>query len=215
MYPLLALTIENSSIFFFLGAIALIVVIVTGITTWVGKAIAVGAVVCLGAAFLMKGGLPAPNPVPPYNPYPNPPAPIPNPQPTPNPYNPYPNPTPSPTNFGAGVIDAFKADNGSVDDAIVLSAMFDQLATSLEWDGIQQSPRIVTANDLGISFGRLQQYRFAQNPTPIAQKFPRFETFVAAEMARTGLNAGPLDSSKRNNAVIMFRTVASSLRTIQ
>lgn len=161
----------------------------------------------VGIVMLVGGFLMRPNQVLPPSPYPNPyPAPYPNPQP--NPYN----PTPQPPPFAAGVIEAFKSDGGTPDDAIVLASAFDQFASTLEYDGLQQAPRIGNGNDLGNTFARLQQYRFLQSSTSIGQKFPRLETFIATEMGRIGLKEGPLDSSKRSNAVLMFRTVANSLK---
>lgn len=204
MYPLLAVTIENSSILFCGGAIALLIgLFLPGEKG--GKIIAGVGVLMLVGGFLMKpsNAVPAPQPLP--YPAPYPPSPYPNP-------NPIPGPQPLP--FSQGVLDAFKGDGGTKDDAIVLSSAFDQFGSSLEYDGLQQPPRIASTTDLGSSFARLQQYRFLSQQTTLGQRFPRFEAYIAAEMARTGLNAGPLDAVKRSNAVLMFRTIATSLKGV-
>ncbi len=204
MFQLFALTIDNSTLVFTFGAFVLIVAFF--LDGSVGKWIAIAGIGLLVFGFVLKA--PSAAPVNPYPPYPTP-TPGPGPAPTPTPYPP---PAPAPTSFATGVWDAFKSDGGNPDDAIILSAMFDQYAMTLEYDSTQQPPRIATANDLGNSFRRLQQYRFGQPVTPFGQKYPRFESYIAAEMTRTGLDNGPLDPVKRNNAVLMFRTVASALR---
>ena len=91
MYPLLALTIDNSTLLFVAGAASLIVAMFVPAEKG-GKIIMVVGIVMLVGGFLMR-----PNQVLPPSPYPNPyPAPYPNPQP--NPYN----PTPQPPPFAAG-----------------------------------------------------------------------------------------------------------------
>jgi hypothetical protein len=215
VYPLLALTIDNSTLFIVAGTAAIIVTVFMGITTQLGKWIAVGGAVLLCIGFLAKnpGGTPVPpSPPAPYPPTPYPPNPTPNPTPDPNP-QPYPPPTPpTPPTFAEGVVLAFKADNGTADDAVILSAMFGQFSATLEYDGRQSQPRIVTSNDLGNGFARMQQYRFLSPTTIIRQKFPNLQAYVVAEMKRIGLTDGVLDQTKRSNGVLMYQAVSNALK---
>lgn len=198
-----AITIEVGidSLVFVAGACLLAVSLF--VSSGVGRYMAIGGVALMALAFVSVNT--------PYNPSPNPtPGPSPTPGPTPSPT---PSPTPTPTQFEADIKQAFRDDGGTPDDAAILSAMFSQFSDSLLYDGSQQPPRISTANDLGRSFARLQQYRFGSPVTPMGTKFGRVERRASSEMESRGIKApGTFDQRRRSDAAQLFREVSIGLQ---
>jgi hypothetical protein len=198
------------------GVIFLALAILVGFSSVFGKVAALTGLLLLVGGYYASPAIPdiptptpVPVPTPIPTPVPTPPQPFPTPTPTPSPVPPQPVP------FVTGIQQSFQLDNGTKEEAALLSALFSQMALSLQWDGQQQQPRITGGNDLGESFARIQRYRLLQQQSPVQQRFPNFEKYVAGEIARVSLTGSWDDPMrKRADAVLLYQAVGDALRTL-
>jgi len=120
-----------------------------------------------------------------------------------------PPPAPSPSSFQEQV--AAEYANMGADEACLLQTLFDQFATSLQYDGQRTDPRVRTSLDMGQRIEALMQYRLGAD-SPFGDKYQSLETLVARELQeRLALTrtAQPLTPQKRAAAVALFREMSA------
>jgi hypothetical protein len=138
-----------------------------------------------------------------------------------NPDVPKPTPLPLPTvtPFGENVGQTFVREGGSPNDAIVLSALFEQMSKILIYDGQRPNPpgpQITTGEILGSIYREMQRYQ-ASSESPWGTRYAGMQQLVTSELATRvqALSASVvIDANKRIAAAAVFQEASDGLKKV-
>lgn len=119
---------------------------------------------------------------------------------------PSPTPAPGPAPGGLNLRGTFVGPDAS-DDAATVSALMDELAAEIEWDGMQPEPIIRT----GVSVDELRQRarELRCRGVSLGEKHPRAREAIKAYLDSTaGTSGGPLTAAQRAAWVAAYRDIA-------
>ena len=121
---------------------------------------------------------------------------------------PAPQPRPEP-----GAIDLVGQFQGAeaAEDAAILAAMADEIASVIEWDGEQESPMLTTGRQLDELRSRTRE--FVCRGESFGERQPRVRAIVGAYLEeQLGVSGGGVDPKQRAKWVAAYRTIARSAR---
>jgi hypothetical protein len=118
-----------------------------------------------------------------------------------------PTPAPTPAPDAAIVLRGAFVGPEAATDAAIVSAMFDELASEVEWDAMQAEPIIRT----GVAFDdlRVRAFDLRLRGASLGDRYPRARATIKEFLDRTaGTSGGPLTPAQRSAWVSAYREIA-------
>lgn len=122
-----------------------------------------------------------------------------------------PSPAPTPAPPAAFSLDGLFVGETAADDAAILAALADEIASEIEWDGQQPDPMLKT----GVAFDELRtRARVSRmRGESIGERQPRVREAVGTHLRKmVGEDGGPVDAEQRAKWVAAYRDIAEACR---